>query len=209
MGKQARDTHRAAEHAAAQAAAAKRAHRRKLLPYGLAAGALVLVLAIVIPLVVSSSTPAPLSGMHVFAEKNHKHVTTTVHYDRTPPAGGAHSAVWQNCGIYTQPIKNEHGVHSLEHGAVWITYRPTLSTSEVNALQSFARAHETGAQGYVLLSPYPGLPSPVVATAWGAQIALTGPTDPGLEAFTAKYIGGGQGGEKGAECTGGIGTPVA
>ena len=45
-------------------------------------------------------------------------------YTETPPAGGPHDPVWDDCGVYTQPLRNENAVHALEHGTVWITYRP-------------------------------------------------------------------------------------
>jgi hypothetical protein len=69
----------------------------------------------------------------------------------------------------------------------------------VAQLQLVARSseHVGGPPGYVLLSPYPGLRSAVVASAWGAQIALSGPNDPRLSEFLARYQGGNQGGEKG------------
>ena len=41
------------------------------------------------------------------------HVEGAVKYDHTPPAGGKHSAVAQDCAVYTTPIANEHAVHSL------------------------------------------------------------------------------------------------
>jgi hypothetical protein len=145
----------------------------------------------------------------VFAETNHSHVVGSVHYDRTPPAGGPHNAEWLNCGVYTQPVPNENAVHDLEHGAVWITYRPSLSRFGIAELVKFVVNHYDGAQRYITLSPYPGLPAPVVASVWGAQIRLNGPNDPRLAAFVAHYIGGNQGGEQGAPCTGGVGTPVA
>ena len=34
---------------------------------------------------------------------------------------GEHNPVWQNCGFYNKPVRDESAVHSLEHGAVWIT----------------------------------------------------------------------------------------
>ena len=155
----------------------------------------------------TGASPVP-SGTVVFAESDHAHVTGTVSYDRTPPAGGAHSAVWLNCGVYPDPVPDENAVHSLEHGAVWITYRPDLATDEVAQLRQFAESHRVGTQGYIILSPYPGIPSPIVASAWGAQLAVPSPGDPDLAAFVQHYAGGAQGGEPGGECTGGVGSPV-
>jgi hypothetical protein len=52
------------------------------------------------------------------------------------------------------------------------------------------------------------LPAPVVASAWGAQLRLRGSGDPRLKVFISHFAGGGQGGEPGAYCTGGIGSPI-
>ncbi len=149
------------------------------------------------------------AGTAVFTESDHRHVTGTVTYDHTPPAGGAHSAVWLDCGVYASPVPAVNAVHSLEHGAVWITYRPDLSASDVTQLRQFVVSHYRGLQRYLILSPYPGLPSPIVASAWGAQLRLNTPGDPRLGEFLNHYQGGAQGGEPGGECTGGTGNPVA
>lgn len=154
----------------------------------------------------ASAVPA---GTAVFQEANHQHVTGAVQYDRTPPAGGAHNAVWLNCGVYVEPVPDVNAVHSLEHGAVWITYRPDLSSDLLSQLRQFVEAHYDGIQRYAILSPYPGLPSPIVASAWGAQLQLTNASDPRLAAFLAHFQGGAQGGEARGECTGGTGTPIA
>ncbi len=156
----------------------------------------------------STTIPGLPKGTSVFPETDHTHTTDSVTYDHTPPAGGPHNPIWQNCGIYDQPIPNEHGTHSLEHGTVWITYQPSLPSSQVAQLRRLVTTHYDGSQRYLLLSPYPGLRTPVVASAWGAQLALSSPTDPRLVQFVEHFIGGDQGGEQGAYCTGGFGTPV-
>jgi hypothetical protein len=145
----------------------------------------------------------------------HTHVPGPVQYSVTPPVGGDHNATWMNCGVYDKPVPTERAVHNLEHGAVWITYQPSLPTSEVNQLRAFF-GHQTvispgGAPRarYIDLTPYPGLPTPIVASSWGFQLRLTSPTDPRLQQFvntlraTPKYTP-----EYGAPCTGGTGTPL-
>jgi len=132
-----------------------------------------------------------------------KHTEANVNYKQNPPVGGPHNPVWQNCGYYDQPVHDENAVHSLEHGAVWITYSPNLPQDQVEHLRDIAE-NET----YVLVSPRDDLPSPVVASAWGKQLRLDDAEDPDLERFIGAYEQGPQTPEKGAVCTGGIGQPV-
>jgi hypothetical protein len=156
----------------------------------------------------TAATGSPPPGTQTFAENDHAHVSGTVPYDRVPPAGGPHNPVPLNCGVYTQPVPNENAVHSLEHGAVWITYQPTLSADQIAILRQLATSNYVGTQRYLILSPYPGLPSPIVASAWGAQLRVDQATDSRLADFIHHFAGGGQGGEKGAECSGGVGNPA-
>ena len=130
-----------------------------------------------------------------------QHVAGKITWNENPPVGGPHNVAWQNCGVYNQPIHNEHAVHSLEHGAVWITYRPDLPADQVQRLVTLA------ADDYMLVSPYPGLPVPVIATAWNHQIRLDGAADPRLVAFIDKYRNNPQNTpEFGAACFGAIAT---
>ncbi len=132
-----------------------------------------------------------------------QHTQADVDYEQNPPVGGEHNPVWQNCGYYSEPISDENAVHSLEHGAVWITYSPDLPQDEVELLRDTAES-----QTFVLVSPREGLPSPVVASAWGKQLALESAEDPALEQFIGAYRQGPDTPEPGAACTGGIGQPV-
>jgi hypothetical protein len=132
-----------------------------------------------------------------------EHTTAPVTYPQNPPVGGPHNPIWQNCGIYTSPIPNETAVHSMEHGAVWLTYQPGLSAVEIRTLQHLVQGHT-----YTLLSPFPGLPTPVVVSAWGLQLRVQSANDPRLAQFIARYANGPQAPEPGGECTGGVGTPM-
>jgi hypothetical protein len=61
----------------------------------------------------------------------------------------------------------------------------------------------------MLLSPYPRLAAPVVASAWNHQIRLDGAGDPKLQAFVNEYKNNPQTTpEFGAPCAGGISAPA-
>jgi len=116
-----------------------------------------------------------LIGVQHFEVTERAHVQTPVAYPQTPPVGGNHAPVWQNCGFYAMPIAHENAVHSLEHGAVWITCRANLPQKEVEALHQLARR-----QPYLLVGPLPDGPAPVAASAWGHQLQLESIRDPRL-----------------------------
>lgn len=130
-------------------------------------------------------------------EVTRDHTTEAVTYAQSPPVGGDHNPSWLNCGVYDEPVQDELAVHSLEHGAVWVTYRPDLPADQVQALD------DALPDTYIVLSPREGLPSPVVASAWGVQLQLTGADDPRLPEFVKTYRQGPQTPEPGAACTGG------
>lgn len=131
------------------------------------------------------------------------HVTTAVDYAQNPPAGGDHNAAWLNCGVYTEPVPDENAVHSLEHGAVWITYDPALPADQVAALEALAAG-----QSYVIVSPYEGLDSAVAASAWGYQLKVDSADDERLAVFVQKYLLNPELAEVGAPCSNGVGVPA-
>ncbi len=154
----------------------------------------------------SASSSAPTSwiqGLVTYPNLTRGHVTSTVTYAQAPPAGGDHSAVWQNTGIYNAAVVNENAVHTLEHGGFWITYRPGLPADQIAAIKRAV----TG-RAYALVSPFPGQRSPVAATAWGVQLTLSTATDPKLAQFIAAYADGSKAPEPRGEVTGGTGTPT-
>jgi hypothetical protein len=147
----------------------------------------------------TASANKAIKGVQSFTGLTRNHTTAEVPYPQNPPVGGDHAPVWINCGTYTHAVNNWEAVHSLEHGAVWVTYRPDLPKQQVDALAAQAASHP-----YELLSPYPGLPAPVVATAWGKQLQMDDASDTRLPAFLEKYLQGEQTPEPGAPCSGGI-----
>jgi hypothetical protein len=128
---------------------------------------------------------------------DHSHVgEPTYPASPKPPVRGGHRPNWLQCRVYAEPVQDGSAVHSLEHGAVWITYQPDLPSAQVKSLAALARMKPK----YVLVSPYPGQPGRIEASAWGLQLTVGDPGDARLKAFIGRYAGGAQGGEPGIRC---------
>ena len=186
--------------------------RKRVIGFSIGGVAVLAVVALVIGVIVVNAQPKvdpasiSVEGVKTWDNLASTHVTGTVDYEGTlgmnPPAGGPHNQVWLNCGVYTEPQVNENAVHPLEHGAVWVTYDPDkISGDALTSLQ------DKMPSTFSILSPYPGLPAPVVASAWGAQVQLTGVDDERLDSFIDKYWRSASAPEPNAPCTGGIDGP--
>ncbi|HEX3087823.1 MAG TPA: DUF3105 domain-containing protein, partial [Ilumatobacteraceae bacterium] len=140
-------------------------------------------------------TPGEPEGTVTYTGLTRNHVDTPVDYPQTPPVGGNHNPVWQNCQYYDTSVPNERAVHSLEHGAVWITYGPDTSQADKDVLKAIADQGD-----HILISEYDGLPAPIVATAWGKQLLLQSVSDPRLQQFVDVFQSGPQTPEPGVTC---------
>ena len=121
-----------------------------------------------------------IQGVTYKAENNRDHQNGTLKYDSSPPVGGAHAPVWADCTgtVYPQAIADENAVHSLEHGALWITDRPGLPADQLAALTNLVSG-----QDRLFLSPYPGLQSAISLQSWGYQLRVDTAADPRIGSF--------------------------
>lgn len=203
-----------AEKRAAQLEAFKKkeaaAKRNRILGIVAAIVAIVLVagtVATVLVLNAAPREPVVISGdyserLELYPDLDATHTETRVSYDQTPPVGGPHNAAWLNCGVYDEPQQNENVVHTLEHGAVWITYDPATTTDdEVAAL--VALAPDT----YTVISPYEGLGDAKAISAWGARLFFTDVADPAVEDFLTEFWRSPNSPEPNAPCTGALDGP--
>jgi len=162
-------------------------------PWGLIAAAVVVVVfaAAVIGYAVSQvnkanadkiTSPGQIAGLETFKyPSGAKHLTTPVTYKESPPVGGDHDPVWADCTgtVYSVDIRHENAVHSLEHGAVWITYNPDqVSPADVATLAAMVKGVT-----HRLMSPYKGLDSPISIQSWDHQLKVSSVKDKRIKQF--------------------------
>jgi hypothetical protein len=163
-------------------------------PWGLIAGAVVVVLfaVAVIGYAVVRVNEAnegritaadQLSGLQTFEyAAGQEHVTTPVSYEQTPPVGGPHDYEWADCTgtVYDVDIRHENAVHSMEHGATWISYDPArVGEDDVATLADLVE----GTSG-LMLSPNEGQPSPISLQSWNHQLSVDSVTDERIQQYT-------------------------
>lgn len=88
--------------------------------------------------------PKDLPGQ-TFENQGQEHIAqgSTEHpaYNSNPPTSGWHwpqPAAW---GVYDATQPDEQLIHNLEHGGVWISYKPTVDVDTVARLQDFAKRY--------------------------------------------------------------------
>lgn len=149
----------------------------------------------------TAAKTSPVTGEKSWDKLTQNHVDKKVDYPMNPPVGGDHNPVWMNCDadVYTKAIPKENAVHSLEHGAVWVTYTSKAKPADVKKL-----TERVSATPYSLMSPVEDQAAPLILSAWGRQLTVKSATDPRVAQFFTKYVQGPQTPEPGAACTGGI-----
>ncbi|WP_329306016.1 DUF3105 domain-containing protein [Streptomyces sp. NBC_01260] len=149
----------------------------------------------------TAAKSSPVQGEKSWEKLSREHVDKKVDYPMNPPVGGDHSQVWMNCDadVYTEAIPKENAVHSLEHGAVWVTYNGKAKPADVKKL-----GERVSATPYSLMSPVEDQAAPLMLNAWGKQLTVKSATDARVAQFFTKYVQGPQTPEPGAACSGGI-----
>ncbi len=143
-----------------------------------------------------------IEGVEYLTITSRGHTEEDLDYPTVPPAGGDHLGIWHNCGKYVVELLDEAAVHSLEHGAVWVTYLPDLPLIDIQKLDSLLEGNQR-----FLMSPYSNQLAPIVLTAWGRRLEIEDADDLRIPAFIEAFTDSSSSPEPGVTCNGGLGIP--
>lgn len=134
-----------------------------------------------------ATRPKPeVEGVEKLANQGRGHVDTgtPVSYDSDAPTSGDHYGDSSTpCGSYTETPDMGALVHSLEHGAVVLWYRPDVGDEVQSSLEDIMDRYDS----HVIVAPNAAIKEPVVATAWNRRLRFTDPDDPKLAEFVETY----------------------
>ncbi len=143
-----------------------------------------------------------IEGVEYLTITSRGHTEEDLDSPTVPPAGGDHLGIWHNCGKYVVELLDEAAVHSLEHGAVWVTYLPDLPLIDIQKLDSLLEGNQR-----FLMSPYSNQLAPIVLTAWGRRLEIEDADDLRIPAFIEAFTDSSSSPEPGVTCNGGLGIP--
>lgn len=101
----------------------------------------------------------------VFANQGQEHVAlgNEFMYNSNPPTSGPHYAQPANWEIYDYEVNDGIFIHNLEHGGIWISYRPTISAQAMEDLKSIVNEFR-GSQ--IVMAPRASNDTDVAVAAW-------------------------------------------
>lgn len=113
--------------------------RRILWAVGLLLASIVIVW-LVIWLIMRNAKNAPgLSYQEIGREHIGLNAPLPKPYNSNPPSSGAHYASPANSGVYDYEVNDKIFIHNLEHGGIWIAYRPSVSVQAIEDLKSIVK----------------------------------------------------------------------
>jgi len=110
-----------------------------------------------------------------FPDQGQEHVALDYQfaYNSNPPTSGPHYASPANWGVYDYEANDKLFIHNMEHGGVWISYKPSVDTHVVDHLKAIV--DEFGGSKLVM-TPRAADDSDIAVAAWTRlfKISLAG-----------------------------------
>lgn len=104
------------------------------------------------------ATQHPIQGQtHIAIGSSHPS------YNSNPPSSGWHYAQPADWGYYTRELPDEQLVHNLEHGGIWIAYRPTLDATIVERMEEASKPWRRR----IIMAPRAENDADIALVAWG------------------------------------------
>jgi len=114
---------------------------------------------------IQAITPEPLDKDYsrVMSLEGSSHVNegTRVAYQSNPATSGNHWSTPLRDGIYDTEKPDEGAIHGLEHGRIWITYKPNIGPEAITALKDALKG-----QFGIIMNPRAANDNDIALAAW-------------------------------------------
>ena len=142
--------------------AIRRARMKLMIVWCSVAAGMVLVAGIIIWI---ARMPAPIPPGDAFAGQGQEHVDLSYQfsYNSNPPTSGPHYSSPASWSIYDYEVADKIFIHNLEHGGIWISYRPTISSQAIDDLKGIVREFD---ESQIVMGPRLANDTDIAVAAW-------------------------------------------
>ena len=100
-----------------------------------------------------------------FSDEGQEHVALDYQfiYNSNPPSSGPHYGSPADWGVYDYEVNDKIFIHNLEHGGVWISYRPDVESRVIEHLKSIV---EEFGGSKIVMAPRSANDSDIAVAAW-------------------------------------------
>lgn len=106
-------------------------------------------------------------------------------YNSNPPSSGWHYPRPAQSGIYDTEFPDEQLIHNLEHGHIWIAYKPDMPKDQIELLVNLAKGYGSK----VIMAPRKENDTLVALVAWQHVLKLTAVDELQIKTFFDAYRG--------------------
>lgn len=126
----------------------------------------------------------------VTGEGNHIQPGQKAEYKTNLPSSGAHYPTAAPWGVKDQQLPDETVVHNLEHGGIWIAYKPDLPKDDVERLKEIFNDLPNSQFGSIkaILMPRETNTKPVQLAAWGYTLDMDNVDEEKIRQFYEGHV---------------------
>ena len=128
----------------------------------------------------------PVPGTQEFPIVSRVHIqesTSGSGYNSNPPSSGPHWPSPAKVGIYDTAEADERYIHNLEHGYIWISYRPDAGDELINKLKEIIKADDWK----IVMTPREKDDLKIALVAWGRVLNLDSLDEAKVKDFIKTY----------------------
>ena len=138
-----------------------------------------------------NSTPEPSRPGIEQSDHGREHVKNKDYDGDQPPTSGPHAdpVEW---GAYTTEVSDVRAIHNLEHGGIYVSYRPDLPKDQLGKLKKllFAPFSDRDFQPKkIVLAPRAANKGPIILSSWRRSETLTKYDEQKIQDYVSRNLG--------------------
>ena len=163
----------------------------KVRSFPLVVGAILTVFVGTLVVIRINQTPEPPRPGIEQTDHGREHVEGQEYGGDEPPTSGNHASpvAW---GVYMTEIRDDQAIHNMEHGGIYVSYRPDLPKEQIEKLTSLLSAPFADPKFQpkkILLAPRQANTSPIELSSWRRSESLQSFDKEKIQDYISRNLG--------------------